>query len=178
MRIHALLEATGKRAEADALAEDWIKRHPKDALVLAYLGERDIAAKRYESAAAHYRSALQRVPDNAMLLNNLAWAAYELKRPDALGVFERAHELAPNSPAIMDTLGTILAGSGQTERGLELLGRAAELAPEAHQIRLNFAKALLTAEKKAAARKELEQLAKLDSRLPQQQEAAKLLGAL
>ena len=178
MRIHALLEAAGKRAEADALAEDWIKRHPKDALVLAYLGERDIAAKRYESAAAHYRSALQRVPDNAMLLNNLAWAAYELKRPDALEYAERAHELAPNSPAIMDTLGTILAGSGQTERGLELLGRAAELAPEAHQIRLNFAKALLKAEKKAAARKELEQLAKLDSRLPQQQEAAKLLGAL
>jgi len=177
IRTHALLDAAGQRSEADALAQDWVKRHAQDALVLAYLGERDIAAKRYESAAAHYRSALQRVPDNAMFLNNLAWVTYELQRPDALEYAERAHELAPNSPAIMDTLGTILAGSGQTERGLELLGRAAELAPEAHQIRLNFAKALLKAENKAAARKELEQLAKLDSRLPQQQEAAKLLGA-
>ena len=78
----------------------------------------------------------------------------------------------------MDTLGTILASSGETERALALLGRAAELAPEAHQIRLNFAKALIKSERKAAARKELEQLAKLDSRLPVQQEAARLLAAL
>jgi len=178
IRTHALLDAAGKQAEAEALAQDWIKRHPKDALVLAYLGDRDIAAKRYQSAAAHYRTALQRLPDNAIFLNNLAWATHELKGADALEYAERAHELAPASPAIMDTLGTILAASGQTERGLELLGRAAELAPEAHQIRLNFAKALLKAERKSAARKELEQLARLDSRLPQQQEAARLLSAL
>jgi predicted Zn-dependent protease len=78
----------------------------------------------------------------------------------------------------MDTLGSILAATGETERGLELLGRAAELAPGAHQIRLNFAKALVKAQRKAAARKELEQLAKLDARLPVQQEAAKLLEGL
>ena len=178
VRTHATLEAAGKRAEADLLARDWIKRHPKDAVMLAYLAEQDIAAKRYDSAATHYRAALERVPDNAMFLNNLAWVTHELKRPQALEYAERAHELAPNSPAVMDTLGTILAGSGQTERGLELLGRAAELAPEAHQIRLNFAKALLKSERKAAARKELEQLARLDSRLPVQQEAARLLAAL
>ena len=82
------------------------------------------------------------------------------------------------STGIPDTLGTILMAKGERERGLELLGHAAELAPEAHQIRLNFAKALIQADRKAAARKELEPLAKLDSRLPVQQEAAKLLGAL
>src|SRR5205823_7966906 len=54
----------------------------------------------------------------------------------------------------------LLAASGQAERGLELLGRAAELAPDAHQIRLNFAKALLNADRKDAARKELELLTK------------------
>ena len=78
----------------------------------------------------------------------------------------------------MDTLGVILVSAGQSERGLELLGRAAELAPEAHHIRLNFAKALLKVERKAAARKELEPLARLDARLPVQQEAAKLLSGL
>ena len=178
IRTHATLEAAGKRPEAESLARDWIKRHPKDAVMLAYLAEQDIVAKRYDSAATHYRAALERMPDNAMFLNNLAWVTHELKRPQALEYAERALELAPDSPAVMDTLGTILAGSGQTERALELLGRAAELAPEAHQIRLNFAKALLKSERKAAARKELEQLAKLDSRLPVQQEAARLLAAL
>jgi putative PEP-CTERM system TPR-repeat lipoprotein len=178
IRTHSVLEAAGKRPEAESLAQDWVKRHPKDATVLAYLGERDIAAKRYESAEARYQSALQRLPDNPLFLNNLAWVANELKRPNALEYAERAHELAPNNPSIMDTLGSILAATGETERGLELLGRAAELAPGAYQIRLNFAKTLLKAERKAAARKELEQLAKLDSRLPVQQEAAKLLEGL
>lgn len=177
-RTHTVMDAAGKRSEADAMAEDWIKRHPKDVAVLNYLGERDIAEKRYASAATHYQGALERQPENPLFLNNLAWVAYELKRPNALEYAERAHELAPENPAVMDTLGSILAATGQTERGLELLGRAAELAPTAYQIRLNFAKALLKAERKAAARKELEGLAKLDSRLPIQQEAAALLAGL
>jgi putative PEP-CTERM system TPR-repeat lipoprotein len=178
VRTHTIMEAAGKPTEANGMAEEWIRRHPNDATVMAYLGERDIADQRYESAAKRYRSALERQPDNPLLLNNLAWVSNELKQPKALEYAERAHELAPENPSIMDTLGSILVDSGQTERGLELLGRAAELSPNAYSIRLNFAKALLKTERKGAARKELEALAKLDSRLPVQQEAAKLLSGL
>jgi putative PEP-CTERM system TPR-repeat lipoprotein len=178
LRTHSVLEAAGKRGEAEALAEDWIRRHPKDAVMLAHLGDLDLAARRYERAEARYRAALQRVPDNALLLNNLAWASNALKRPAALEYAERAHELAADNPAIMDTLGVILVESGQIERGLELQGRAADAASDAHQIRLNFAKSLLKTDRKTAARKELEQLARLDQKLPVQQEALKLLGEL
>ena len=157
LRTHSVLEAAGKRGEAEALAEDWIRRHPKDAVMLAHLGDLDLAARRYERAEARYRAALQRVPDNALLLNNLAWASNALKRPAALEYAERAHELAADNPAIMDTLGVILVESGQIERGLELQGRAADAASDAHQIRLNFAKSLLKTDRKTAARKELEQ---------------------
>ncbi len=177
-RTHAAMEAGGKRPQADAMAEEWIKQHPQDATVLAYLGERDIAAKRYAAAVQRYRSALARDDDNAQILNNLAWASHQIKQADALEHAEQAHELAPNNAAIMDTLGLILADRGQTERGLELLGRAAELAPDAYRIRLNFAKVLLKAKRKSAARKELEVLAKLDSRMPVQKEAAALLAGL
>jgi putative PEP-CTERM system TPR-repeat lipoprotein len=177
-RTHSVMEAAGRRREAEAMAEDWVKRHPKDAAVLAHLGERDIAGKRYPSAVARYERALERQPDNPMFLNNLAWVSNQLKRPNAIEYAERAHELAPENAAIMDTLGTILAARGETERGLELLGRAAEMAPNAHHIRLNFAKALLKAERKAAARKELEQIAKLDNRLAVQKEAAAILAGL
>jgi putative PEP-CTERM system TPR-repeat lipoprotein len=175
VRLHTVMEAAGKSAAAEALAQSWIARHPKDLVVLAYLGDRDLAAKRYERAAARFRTAVERQPDNAAALNNLAWVSHELKRP-AREYAERAYRLAPGSPAIMDTLGTILADSGHAEKGLELLGRAAQLAPDAHQIRLNFAKALLKAERRPAARKELEGLARLDKTLPAQQEAARLLA--
>jgi putative PEP-CTERM system TPR-repeat lipoprotein len=177
-RAHTVIEASGKRAEADAMAENWIKANPKDTTLLAHLGDRDLAAKRYAEAAKRYQSALERQPDNPVLLNNLAWTANELRQPDALQYAERAHELAPQHPAIMDTLGWMLTQRGENERGLDLLGRAAELAPDAHEIRLHFAKALIKAQRKAAARKELEALAKLDSRLPVQKEAASLLQGL
>jgi putative PEP-CTERM system TPR-repeat lipoprotein len=178
VRTHSILEAAGKLNDADALAQEWIRRHPKDAMMIAHLAERDMAARRYESAETRYRDALRRTPDNPLLLNNLAWVCNELGRPEALEYAERAHELAPDDPAIMDTLGAILAQAGQVDRGLELLGRAAAGAPDAHQIRLNFAKALLKTDRKGAARRELEQLAKLDENVPARQEAVKLLGGL
>jgi putative PEP-CTERM system TPR-repeat lipoprotein len=178
VRTHSILEAAGKLDEADALAQEWIRRHPKDAMLIAHLAARDLAARRYKSAETRYRIALQRMPDDPLLLNNLAWVSNELGRPEALEYAERAHELAPDDPAIMDTLGAILAQAGQVERGLELLGRAAAGAPDEHQIRLNFAKALLKTDRKSAARRELEQLAKLDESIPARQEAVKLLGGL
>ena len=146
--------------------------------MIAHLAARDLAARRYESAATRYRVALQRMPDNPLLLNNLAWVTNELGRPEALEYAERAYDLAPDDPAIMDTLGAILSQAGQVERGLELLGRAAAGAPDAYDIRLNFAKALLKTDRKTAARRELEQLARLDEGVPARQEALKLLGGL
>jgi len=177
-RAHAIMEAAGDGAKADAMAQTWIKDHPKDTVVLAYLSQRELAMKRYASAVKHLRAALEREPKNPALLNNLAWAMHELKQPNALQYAEQAHELAPENASIMDTLGWILVETGQAPRGLELLGRASELAPRAYGIRLHFAKALIKAGRKNAARKELEVLAKLDSRLPIQHEAAALLRGL
>ena len=177
-RTHQVMLASGKGAEADALAESWVKSHPKDVLVLGYLAEGDLAARRYESAARRYASALQRAPDTVRFLNNLAWVKHQLQQPEGLALAERAHELAPDDPQVMDTLGVILLARKDLERGLELLGRASSLAPQAHGIRLNFAKALLAANRKDAARKELAMLAKLDQRNAVQQEAARLLSTL
>jgi len=178
MRTHAVLHAAGKEKEAGAFADHWITAHPKDASVLNYLGERDLLAKRYQSAEQRYERARERAPDNALILNNLALVKHQLKQPAAREIAERALQLAPENAAIMETLGVILVDSGEQDRGLELLGSAAERAPQAHNTRLNFAKALVKAKRKSAARKELEALAKLDSRNPVQQQAVKLLAGL
>ena len=177
-RAHQVMVSAGKAEEAETLAERWVKSHPKDGFVLNYLADRDLAAKRYESAARRYSAAAQRAPDNVHVLNNLAWVLQQLGQPGALQHAERAHELAPDDPQVMDTLGGILLARGETERALELLGRASAVAPQAHELRLNFARALLKANRKAAARQELQALAKLDKRNPVQQEASALLGTL
>ena len=78
----------------------------------------------------------------------------------------------------MDTLGVLLMDKGDTARGLELLKKAVALAPQASQIRLNYAKALIKAGKNSDARSELDQLAKLGDKFPAQAEVAQLLKGL
>src|SRR5256885_5125730 len=104
VRTHAVMSGAGKSSEADAMAEKWVSAHPKDASLLVYLGQRDLAEKRYVSAEKRYKVALERQPDNAFVLNNLAWVTSQRKEPKALEYAERAHELAPEDPKIMDTL--------------------------------------------------------------------------
>jgi len=67
---------------------------------------------------------------------------------------------------------------GDAGRGLVLLAKAADLAPQAGTIRLNLAKALIKAGKKTEAKQELEALAKLGDRFAEQAEVTALLKGL
>ena len=57
-RLHAALENQGKRAEAQALAADWIRDNPKDVAVRSYLAERALRDKQYKEAAKLYEAIL------------------------------------------------------------------------------------------------------------------------
>jgi putative PEP-CTERM system TPR-repeat lipoprotein len=178
LRQAGLLEAAGKRAEADAAIARWVREHPKDAVVPLYVADRHLREKDYKAAAAGYRRILAEHPDNAIAMNNLAWTLGELKDPAALGYAEKAVRLAPTSPAVADTYGWLLVESGDTKRGTEILGHAAKAAPNAPEIRLHYAKALLRSGDKAAARKELEAIAALAGESPSKAEATELLKQL
>ena len=89
-------------------------------------------------------------------LNNLAWTYQQLKDPRALATAERAMKLAPESPAVLDTLGWILVEQGNAARALPLLQQATSRAPSAGEIRYHLALALWKAGDKAKAKAELE----------------------
>ena len=156
IRLHALFEAAGKVGEGDSMAARWLRDNPKDTGVRLYLAERDLKRKDYKAASKGYRELLAIQPENAIILNNLAWTLSQLNDPSALGFAEQAYGLAPNSPAIADTLGWILVERGDTQRGVEILAKAAAGAPNALEVRIHYAKALVKAGDKPAARKELE----------------------
>ena len=101
-----------------------------------------------------------------------------LRCPKALEHAEKANKLAPNHPGIMDTLGAILVDRGDTARGLDLMQKASAMAPDAPTLRLNFAKALISAGRKDAAKKELDELAKLGDKFPAHAEVAQLRSRL
>jgi predicted Zn-dependent protease len=91
---------------------------------------------------------------------------------------EQAAKVAPNSPAILDTLGGILVRRGQAGKGVEYLERAVNLAPGRNDIRLNYAKGLVKAGRKDAARKELDVLQAVKDDFPGKAEIAGLLNGL
>jgi predicted Zn-dependent protease len=112
------------------------------------------------------------------MLNNLAWNLDQSKDPKAIEYAERAYKLAPEQPAVMDTLGVMLVEKGDGARGLELLKKASSKAPQNGMIRLNLAKALVKTGNKDEARKELDELTKLGEKFPAQAEVEKLRQSL
>ena len=178
VRLHGLLSSVNRTADADAVAARWLKEQPKDTVMRLYLAERDLARKDYRAATKGYRELLVLQPENALVLNNLAWVLSQQNDPAALGYAEKAYTIAPNSPAVADTLGWMLVERGDAKRGAEILATAATAAPAALEIRMHYAKALLKTGDKAGAKRELEAVTAAKGESPLKAEAAEMMKKL
>lgn len=178
LRLHGLLLEQQKTKEADDVVMQWVAAHPNDMRVPIYLAEASGGKKDYASAAKWYKLALKTQPKNLAFMNNYAWVLGQLKDPSAIEVAEKALASAPNSPPVLDTVGWIYSENGNSKKGLELLGKASELAPNSGPIRLNYARALIKAGDKKAARDQLEQIQNLPISGGARKEAEELIKAL
>lgn len=178
VRLHSALLAGDNAAEAERTASAWLKDRPKDYGFQVHLGEAALARNDLQGASQRFRGLIVALPENPVVLNNAAWTAGRLKSPDAVALAEKANLLAPNQPQFMDTLGMLLLEKGEVARANELLAAAVELAPQAHGIRLNQARALIKAGKKREARLLLDQLAALGDQFPARAEIEKLAQTL
>jgi len=160
VKLHSAQMGAGKRAEADKLAASWLRAQPRDLVMRGYLAERALAEKRLDDAEKLYREMIEVRPDNPLVLNNLAWVAGQRKDPEAIAIAERALALAPDSPAILDTIGMLQIERGAREEGLANLQKAVSLAPGVGALRLNLARAYLKVERKDDARQEIDAVLK------------------
>lgn len=78
------------------------------------------------------RNIIKRDPDNATALNALGYTlANRTNRYDeAYTLISRAHELQPDEPAILDSMGWVLYRKGQYEAALDYLTRAYAVFPD------------------------------------------------
>jgi cellulose synthase operon protein C len=141
-QTYALLTEVGRRNEAETLLTSWLGDNPDDATILQMLGAHYIEEKKLNAAAPPLERAFTLLPNDVVILNNLAWLRYELNKPGAVQLARRAYRMAPNAPAIVDTLGWILVRDGDVEEGLKLLYAAADAAPENGDIAYHVAYAL------------------------------------
>ncbi len=158
-KLHVVMTEAGNGAQADAAAEKWMRAHPKDTVVHAYLGDVALRKPDYKAAARHYQALVALQPNNIVFLNNLAWVSGELGDPKALSYAERAATLAPANAHVLDTFGTLLIKKGDLTQGVANLRKAVQLEPTQADIRLHLAKALIKTGDKAGARTELDALA-------------------
>lgn len=106
-------------------------RVPGNTAVQLRLGQQYEGAKLYDLARARYEIVLKIQPANIVALNNLAYNLGVYAREPKAGLVhaERAAALAPNSAAVLDTLGWVRHLSGDSRAAVEPLQRAVELDP-------------------------------------------------
>jgi predicted Zn-dependent protease len=91
---------------------------------------------------------------------------------------ERALELAPEQPAVMDTVAWILLDRGQIERAADLLQKAHQAAPDSAQITFHYVVALHRSGEDAAAKQLLQLLLKDDASFAERPKAEALFDKL
>jgi putative PEP-CTERM system TPR-repeat lipoprotein len=155
---YTALQRGGEAAQAQRFAADWLKSNPKDVNLRGLLGSEAILAGRLADAEKYFREIVEVEPRSAAALNNLAWLLAERKDPGALQMAERALELSPDSPSVLDTMAKAYEAAGQPQRAVELQRRAADAEGALPSHRLTLARMLVKTGEKRDAAAELDRL--------------------
>ncbi|GJL75247.1 XrtA/PEP-CTERM system TPR-repeat protein PrsT [Nitrosomonas sp.] len=175
IKVHTALSQAGNDKKAHGHITQWLSNNPDDAAARLYLANDHLSKNQYAQAAKEYEAILKKNSQHLMSLNNLAWLYQQNKDPRALEYAEKAYKIAPEAPAIQDTLGWILAENGEIDRALPLLEKAAAGQSENATIQYHYAYALTKAGNQARARQILGELSTSDKAFPEIKEAQELL---
>jgi putative PEP-CTERM system TPR-repeat lipoprotein len=131
-----------------------LQESPDDVAVRTLLADQYLAADDRAAATREYENLVERLPENPVILNNLAWLYGEAGDERAVALARRAHERAPDNPNIADTYGWILHRNGDNAGALELLAKAVAAAPQAGDMRYRYAVVLAETGDAAGAKRE------------------------
>ncbi|MGM0521914.1 MAG: tetratricopeptide repeat protein [Pseudomonadota bacterium] len=129
-----MLDELGRTDDADALLNREIERTPDDNALLYQRAMRAWEDGDLMQMEADIKQILQNDPDDAMALNALGYTLADEnisgRLDEAQAMIERAHELDPDNPAVMDSLGWVYYRQGELERALPWLERAYAQIPD------------------------------------------------
>jgi putative PEP-CTERM system TPR-repeat lipoprotein len=177
-RLADALNRSGNQNAAVSTLKGWADKQAQDPTARFALASFYIQIGRADDAIRDHEALLVDNPNNAVLMNNLAWLLQDRDAPRALQLAEKALAAAPNSPAINDTLGWIVLQKGDNARALPLLERAATLAPENPSIRYHYAVGLNRSGKPSDAKRVLAEVLDRKIEFEQLADARKLFESL
>jgi predicted Zn-dependent protease len=177
-RLFAVLLANKKRDEALAFETQWQAAHPQDTAFQTATADVTLARGEFDGALTRYEALLKRSPDAIPLINNVSWLRSKLGKPGARELAERGLKLKADDGALRDTYATVLANEKQFDKAISQQRQLIADLPDQPAYKLNLAQILLQSGDKAAAKAELQGLAQLGPKFPQQKDVEALLKTL
>jgi tetratricopeptide (TPR) repeat protein len=153
---------------------------PENEIVLSDIGKvMDVSGRRKEAREA-YEACLRVNPNNAEILNNLAYLMAETNADldQALSYAQKARGLNPGLGEISDTYGWILLKKGLTEQALPVFQDLVSRVPANASYRYHLAKAYAQKGENAKASGELREALKHSPQREEQQEIQDMLAKL
>jgi tetratricopeptide (TPR) repeat protein len=130
-----------------------LKQNREDVNLLYARGLMAEKVDRLDMAEADLLKVISKEPDNANALNALGYTLADRtsRYKEALQYIERAAELVPDDPAILDSLGWVSFRLGEMDEALKYLSKAFELLEDA-EIAAHYGEVLWKADQKEKAR--------------------------
>ncbi len=177
LRAANALNAANRSADASRLLSEWLAASPDDMNARMALISNDLAGRRYVEAEKQLEAVMEKQPNNAIALNNLAWLYHQKNDSRARSMAQKAWLLAPTAH-ISDTLGWILTTQGEAVLALPLLRQAARELPGEATIQYHLAVALSEAGIRDEAVTILRPLIAGSATFDEREEAGRLLERL
>lgn len=174
-KAHMLL---GQREQAVTVLESWIEKHPEDGKVKQQLASAYYKSAQPKKAAQLYETLLAERPNNLAILNNLALIYLQDAPQKALPLARKAAKIAPENPAIMDTLGWSQAKTGDLAAALKTLKNAYRLAGSRAEIRYHIGAVLYEMGQTKAAKPHLQAALSNEQNYSGREHAAQLLNSI
>jgi tetratricopeptide (TPR) repeat protein len=153
-----------------------VSSHPASVPAHLLFANLEMTVGKKAEAIQEYRKAVALDENNAQALNGLAYILAETRQPDeAMKYAQKAKELAPNNPAVDDTLGWAYFQKGLYTLAVSHLEGATAKEGSAVQ-RYHLAMAYLKAGDPQRGRQALDAALKMDPNLPEAQAARQIFG--
>ncbi len=153
--VVASYESAGKNDQSYAFLQEHVRKYPNDTQTMMLLAERMIRQDK-GGAAKLYEKILKVMPDNFVVLNNLAYLYLEEGELDkARQLAKRAVDQKPKNADAVDTLAQVMIKQGEKEKALDLYTKLGAEELRTDEVYLNYVELLIETGKRELAKRRL-----------------------
>ncbi len=156
LKLYNAFLKSGLNIEAQSMLEQEAQKQPDNLRIGMTLAANKHKSGDTKTAISVYENLLKVYPENALVLNNLAWVYNEIDLKKALSLAKRAYLATPEIPQVIDSYGWFSVLEGQLEQGQNLLELAIDKSPGEPEFHYHLAEALVRSGEPGSARKSLE----------------------